>query len=123
MNKTIIEALPAGAWDLGSFLENGKSALETWGGLALMALGTAGLIVGAFFGVKKLMANQQSQGQQKGWGTIGGLIIVGGALATGGFQLVSTVGSGGQQTIEDLGGGAILLGLDQVTSLLSILPF
>ena len=37
------------------------------------------------------------------------MILVGGALSTGGWQLISTVGSGGQQTIEDLGGGTVIV--------------
>ncbi|QWF85656.1 hypothetical protein [Amycolatopsis sp. CA-230715] len=100
--------LPTAGWDVTSFLQNGKSQVETWGGLFLMLIGVAGLIWGGVSGVRKLMANQQTSAQQAGWAKIAGLVLVGGALATGGFQLVSTVGSGGQQTIEDLGGGTVI---------------
>jgi len=31
-------------WDLGSFLSNATSSIQTWGGLLLMLLGTAALI-------------------------------------------------------------------------------
>lgn len=107
--------LPTAAWDLTSFLENAKSQIQLWGGLLLMLLGAVGLVWGGVLLIKKLMANPQ-QGQQQGWGTIALLILVGGALGTGGWQLISTIGSGGEQTITDLGGGTVIVGLDQLVS-------
>lgn len=101
--------LPTAAWDLTSFLENAKSQIQLWGGLLLMLLGAVGLVWGGVLLIKKLMANPQTAGQQQGWGTIALLILVGGALGTGGWQLISTIGSGGQQTIEDLGGGTVIV--------------
>ncbi|WP_424863111.1 hypothetical protein [Streptomyces sp. MMS24-I29] len=102
-------SLPPAAWDLTSFLQNVKSQIQLWGGLLLMALGAVGLVWGAVLLIKKLMANPQTAGHQSGWGTIALLILVGGALGTGGWQLVSTIGSGGQQTIEDLGNGTVIV--------------
>jgi uncharacterized SAM-binding protein YcdF (DUF218 family) len=102
-------SLPTAAWDLTSFLENAKSQIQLWGGLLLMLLGAVGLIWGGVLLIKKLMANPQTAGQQQGWGSIALLILIGGALGTGGWQLISTVGSGGQQTIEDLGGGTVIV--------------
>lgn len=117
-------SLPTGAWDVGSFLENAKSTVQGWGGGVLMLLGVIALIVGAVFLVKKLLANPQTAGQQHGWATIALLIIVGGALGTGGFQLVKTVGSGGEKTIKDLGDGAVIVQTadhaDQVNGVLPI---
>lgn len=107
--------LPTAAWDLTSFLENAKTQIQLWGGLLLMLLGAVGLVWGGVLLIKKLMANPQ-QGQQQGWGTIALLILVGGALGTGGWQLISTIGSGGEQTITDLGGGTVIVGLDQLVS-------
>ncbi|MDX3020155.1 hypothetical protein [Streptomyces acidiscabies] len=101
--------LPSAAWDLTSFLQNAKSQVQLWGGLLLMLFGAAGLVWGGVLLIKKLMANPQSAGQQQGWGTIALLILVGGALGTGGWSLISTVGSGGQQTITDLGGGTVIV--------------
>ncbi|MFE6939692.1 hypothetical protein [Streptomyces chartreusis] len=101
-------SLPSAAWDLTNFLLNAKSQIQLWGGLLLMLLGAVGLIWGGVLLIKKLMANPQSAGQQQGWGTIALLILVGGALGTGGWSLISTVGSGGQQTITDLGGGTVI---------------
>ncbi|MET9656333.1 hypothetical protein [Streptomyces sp. NPDC006510] len=112
-------SLPSAAWDLTNFLLNAKSQIQQWGGLLLMAFGAAGLVWGGVLGIKKLMANPQSANQQSSWGTIALLILVGGALGTGGWSLVSTIGSGGQQTITDLGGGTVIVQtLDQVSGFL-----
>ncbi|MFE4834438.1 hypothetical protein ACFRAU_07130 [Arthrobacter sp. NPDC056691] len=112
-------SLPTAAWDIASFLENAKTQIQLWGGLLLMLLGAVGLVWGGVLLIRKLMANPQS-GPQQGWGTIALLILVGGALGTGGWQLMSTIGSGGQQTIEDLGGGTVMVqpfdGIFDVTS-------
>ncbi|MEW1548332.1 hypothetical protein [Streptomyces tsukubensis] len=116
-------SLPSAAWDLTSFLENAKSQIQLWGGLLLMLLGAAGLVWGGVLLLKKLMANPQSAGNQQGWGTIALLILVGGALGTGGWQLISTIGSGGQQTITDLGGGTVIIQTThEVSGFLSIPP-
>ena len=102
-------SVPSAAWDLGSFLENARSQVQVWGGLVLMLVGAAALVWGGVLLLKKLLANPQTAGQQAGWGTIAALIIVAGALGTGGWQFIETVGSGGQQTIEDLGGGTVIV--------------
>ncbi|MGO4460077.1 hypothetical protein AB4039_22680 [Streptomyces sp. M-16] len=113
-------SLPSAAWDLTSFLTNAKSQVQLWGGSVLMLLGVVGLVWGGVLLIKKLMANPQSAGQQQGWGTIALLILVGGALGTGGWSLISTIGSGGQQTITDLGGGTVIVRtVDQVSGFLS----
>ncbi|MCM2392708.1 hypothetical protein [Streptomyces albipurpureus] len=113
-------SLPSAAWDLTSFLQNAKSQIQLWGGLLLMMIGAAGLVWGGVLLLKKLMANPQSAGNQQGWGTIALLILVGGALGTGGWSLISTIGSGGQQTITDLGGGTVIIQTaDEVSGLLS----
>lgn len=101
-------ALPSAAWDLKSFLANAKSYTQAVGGALLMLFGVAGLIWGGVLLLKKLMGNQQS-GAGHGWGQIILLILVGGALSTGGWQLISTIGSGGQATIEDLGNGTVIV--------------
>ncbi|MFB7917092.1 hypothetical protein [Streptomyces sp. NPDC056061] len=103
------ESLPTAAWDLTSFLSNAKTQIQLWGGLLLMLLGAVGLVWGGVLLIKKLMANPQTAGHQSSWGTIALLILVGGALGTGGWTLVAKIGSGGQQTIEDLGGGTVVV--------------
>lgn len=100
--------LPSAAWDLKSFLTNAQVYIRDAGGLLLILLGTAALIWGGVKLVQKLMSGPQG-GQQISWGTIILLILIGGALMTGGIALMTTVGSGGQQTITQLGGGATLL--------------
>ncbi|KOT57109.1 MULTISPECIES: hypothetical protein [Streptomyces] len=113
-------SLPSAAWDLTSFLQNAKSQIQLWGGLLLMLIGAVSLVWGGVLLVKKLMANPQSAGQQQNWGTIALLILVGGGLGTGGWSLVSTIGSGGQQTITDLGGGTVIVQtIDKVSGFLS----
>ncbi|MGW0577106.1 hypothetical protein ACWD25_14280 [Streptomyces sp. NPDC002920] len=113
-------SLPSAAWDLTSFLQNAKSQVQLWGGLVLMLFGAVGMVWGGVLLIKKLMANPQSAGQQQSWLMIALLILVGGALGTGGWSLISTVGSGGQQTITDLGGGTVIVQtVDQFSGLLS----
>jgi hypothetical protein len=104
-----VDSLPTAAWDLESFLNNAKTYTENIGGLILMLLGVVALIWGAVQLVKKLMGNPQTS-QQINWGTVALLIIVGGALSTGGFSLMKDVGSGGEETINDLGGNTVILG-------------
>lgn len=106
---TTIYSLAPAAWDVGSFLENLKSKAEEWGGAALMVFGVFLLLAFAIKLGMKLLANQQNQGQQASWMTIGLLLLFGGALTTGGWSLVSEVGSGGQQTVEDLGTGTVVV--------------
>ncbi len=119
----VYAALPDAAWDLTSFLQNAKTQIQLWGGLLLMLLGAVGLVWGGVLLVKKLMASPQTAGQQQGWGTIALLILVGGALGTGGWQLISTIGSGGQQTIEDLGGGTVIVQIaDEIDGVLDVVP-
>lgn len=100
-------SLVTGAWDLLSFLQNAKSYVQEIGGGALMLCGTGGLVWGGIKGIQKLMS-PANHGQQTHWGTIIALVLVGGAIATGGWTLISKVGSGGQTTITQLGGGAIV---------------
>src|SRR5690606_16448886 len=108
------------AWDIGTFLENANDTIKGWGGGLLALLGVVGLIGGGVLLIKKLMANPQTASQQAGWGTIALLIIVGGALSATGFNLIYTIGQGGQKTIEDLGGGTVIL--HQLSQLAATVP-
>lgn len=98
-------SLPTAAWDLKSFLENSTEYLKTVGGAFLVLMGVAAVIWGAVLLIKKLMGGQQNQDN---WIKILALVILGGAIAVGGFALVFEIGSGGKKTIEDLGGGTLL---------------
>lgn len=113
--------LSTAAWDILSLLKNSKTWLQTAGGLLLMLLGVAGLVVGGVFLIIKLMGSAQSA-QKHGWGQIVMLLLAGGALAAGGLALISKLTSGSKTTIEQLGGGDIIAGLNHLGNLGSILP-
>lgn len=106
--------LAPAAWDLLSAIKNATNYLQGIFGLVIVAMGVIGLGVGAVLASLKIWGSQQMR-QKLSWGNIGAAIIVGGAMMIGGWPLIASVGSGGQQTIEELGGGTVLL---QLTSAL-----
>ena len=93
------------AWDLGTFLQNAKSTIETWGGYLIMLIGVVMVIVAVYQGAKGLISPQKSQ---TNWGMVAALLIVGGAFSIGGYSWVSNIAEGGKKTIDDLGGGTIV---------------
>lgn len=99
-------ALPTAAWDLVSALENAGEYVKNGGGALLVMMGLAALVWGGVLLLKKLMSGQQNQDS---WVKIIMLMIIGGAIAVGGFTLIFEIGSGGKDTIEDLGGGTLML--------------
>jgi hypothetical protein len=109
-----IQALPTAAWDVVSFFENAGEFVKTAGGGLLVAMGLVALVWGGVLLLKKLMAGQQNNDS---WIKIIMLMIVGGAIAVGGFALIFTIGSGGKTTIEDLGGATFLWGGAQLLGL------
>jgi hypothetical protein len=100
-----IPATPTAAWDVVSFLTNAATYVKTGGGSLLILMGIAALVWGGVLLLKKLMGGQQNQDS---WVKIILMIIIGGAIAVGGFALVFTIGSGGKKTIDDLGGATFL---------------
>jgi membrane-bound ClpP family serine protease len=100
-----ITSLPTAAWDIVSFLGNALVYIKTAGGGLLMLMGIAALVWGGVLLTKKLMSGQQNQDS---WVKIICLVIIGGAIGVGGFNLVFMLGSGGKTTIEDLGGATFL---------------
>ena len=104
VSAATVPALPTAAWDVVSFFENAGEFVKTAGGGFLVAAGLVALVWGGFLGLRKLMSGQQNQDN---WVKILALIILGGAVAVGGFNLVFMIGSGGKTTIEDLGGATI----------------
>lgn len=105
-----VVSMPSAAWDVVSFLENAGDYLKQIGQPLLIIMGIALLIWGFVKAAMKLLGNPQSSQQHGSWGLIVVMIIVGGALMIGGFNLAETVGSGGKDTIIDMGGGSIFLG-------------
>lgn len=101
--------LPTAAFDIGTFLKNATSTLQGWGVSLLILLGCVGIVWAGVLLILKLTASPQKEQQQAGWGKIALLLLVGGALFTGGFNIVQTVSSGGQRSIEDLGRGTIVV--------------
>lgn len=89
-------------WDLRTFLSNATEYISQAGGLLLALLGAAGIVWGGVLLIKKLMSGQQDQ---TSWAKIIMLVLIGGALFAGGWTLMSTIASGGQTTILDIGGG------------------
>lgn len=116
-------AIP-GAWDITSFLKNATNSAKGWLQLALVGTGVIVVGVMGFHLARKLLAGPQTAQQTMGWGKIIAGILLGGALMTSGFTLLSDVASGGQKTITDLGngggGGAVIVSVtDQVQTSLS----
>lgn len=100
------DSLPTAGWDLQSLFENAGEYAKNAGGALLVMMGIVGVVWGGVLLIKKLMSSQQDN---TSWGKIILLIMLGGALAVGGFNLIFMVGKGGKTTIEDLGKGLIFL--------------
>ena len=107
---------PLGAWDAISFLENAKTYLTNGGGALLFLLGVAIVVWAGVLIAKKFFGSGQNQ--QESWGKIVLMLIIGGALSTGGITLILKIAQGGEQTITDLGGGFIIQNASSFLSLL-----
>lgn len=94
------------AWDLGTFLQNAKTTIEKWGGYFIMLLGVIMVVVAVYQAAKGLINPQKAQ---TNWLIVASLLILGGALTVGGYTWVSGIASGGKTTIDDLGGGGVIL--------------
>ena len=104
---TSTPTLPTAAFDLISFITNAKNYGVILGGGVIILIGVVLLIVGVVFFAQKMLSSQQGGG--KSWLIIVLMILFGGAFMTGGWLFISNIASGGQKTIEELGGGFILL--------------
>ncbi|MFF2053881.1 hypothetical protein ACFVU2_19910 [Leifsonia sp. NPDC058194] len=100
--------LPTASWDLISALANSKNYLGLAGGGLVTLLGLAAVVWAAVLIIKKFFGSHQN-GAGEPWVKIILMIIVGGAMMTGGITLITDIASGGQKTIQDLGGGFIIL--------------
>ena len=97
--------LPLGDWDLVSALTNAQNYGKLIGGGILGLIAVILLIGAAIFVLQKFFSKNNDS---KSWGIIIAMIIVGGAFGTGGWVLLSQVASGGQKTVQELGGGFIV---------------
>lgn len=83
-----------GRWDLASFLENGSPVM---GGL-LILLGIVTLMWGAVIMIKKLMGGGYTQDS---WMKIIMLLLIGGAIMTGGMSIARAAGAKGPDMDKD----------------------
>lgn len=86
-------------WDLGTFLENATDSIQGWGGLFLILIGVVMIIVAGY----KIATGLMSDRAQVSWVKVVVLLIAGGVLAFGGYQIISDMASLGKNTIEQLG--------------------
>ncbi|HEU5223066.1 MAG TPA: hypothetical protein VFU07_05220 [Candidatus Lumbricidophila sp.] len=102
----LLQFVPA-TWDIISFLTNGKNITQVIGGALISLIGIICVVVSVVFFAMKLLSEQS----RKSWFLIIGLLIFGGVCLTGGILLFVNIASGAQTTVDQLGGGLILLGL------------
>lgn len=95
--------LAASGWSIGNLLRNATTTAQGWGGLFIVFLGVVAIIVAVVLAVKGLISHGKSQ---TNWLIVIALFIVGGACFAGGWGLVSTIASGGKDTIMELGTGS-----------------
>ena len=96
----------AAQWDLTRFFENAKDLVQESGGAFLMTIGAFLIVWAGWMIGQKFFGSPQAQ-QQNGWGKIAGALILGGALAFGGYKVISGVASAGEETVRKLGNGLI----------------
>ena len=96
-----------GAWDIANFLKNLLKKVQDWGGLLVMAMGAAGVVWGFIQAIIGLISHGK---KPTNWLVIIALIVVGGALMVGGWNLMNSIAEGGRTTINELGGGFLLWG-------------
>lgn len=100
-------ALPGAAWDLVSFLNNAQAYLMVAGGALITLIGLVLVVWSVVYIAKKFLGG--NNGQQDSWIKIVVMLLIGGALMTGGIVLITSIAAGGKATIDDLGSGLILL--------------
>lgn len=94
--------MPTLAWDIGTFLRNATKTIKQWGSYLIILIGVVLIIVSIWQIAKGLISHGKGQ---TNWAVAIIMLIIGGALMAGGFGLVSTIASGGGQTINELGAG------------------
>ena len=102
MNLTQVFMEGNASWDLGGFLENATTNVQSILGLVISLIGVIMIGVGVFKIAKALISHGK---EQTSWVVNIALLIVGGALMIGGWSFVSDIAKGGKDTIMDLGEG------------------
>lgn len=98
---SILSSLTA-EWDLGTFLQNSSTTLQTWGGYFFALVGVIMIIVGIYQIAKGFISHGKTQ---TNWFIAIALLVIGGALLVGGWSWVAGIAKGGKKTIDDLGNG------------------
>lgn len=91
------------AFDILSFLSNATEFIKKIGGYVVILAGFIMIIVAIVQIAKGLASGGKGQ---VNWVMSIGCLLVGGALAFGGWNLVTAVANGGSQTIKDMGTGS-----------------
>ena len=105
---TGISTAPTAAWDLKSFFENATDYVGVIGGGLIGLIGLVLVIWTVVLVAKKFLGNSQQAGDS--WFKLVAMFLIGGAMVGGGIVLINNIALGGQATVEELGGGFILLG-------------
>ena len=92
-----------GSWNVTNLLTSLTSSAEGWGGLILTLIGTVGVIVCFLIMGIKFFTNSFKDWS---WFKLGLGVIVLGAMAFGGINLITSIAQGGYQTIRELGAGS-----------------
>ncbi len=100
MGMTVI--LAAGSINLGTFFDNAKDAIKSWGGSFIGVIGAFMLVAAAVLVCKAFL--QHGRGQTS-WLMILAMIIVGGCFFVGGFDIMDSLANVGKQTLNDLATG------------------
>lgn len=93
-------------WSVDNLLNNLNSSLNNWAVILVAIVGVVMCIVGVFKIAKGLMSKGQGQ---VNWVLNIALILIGGALAFGGgWGLVSSLSSGAEDTLNNLGHSIVI---------------
>ena len=93
------------AFNLGTLLENLVKQARTYGSGFIIFLGILMIAVAAWKIGKGLMTQGKPNAQPINWFLCGGLLIVGGTMAFGGFNAMGNIAKSFDETVDDLAGG------------------
>ena len=89
-------------FDLGVLLESLVAKARTYGSGFIIFLGVIMIAVAAFKVGKGLMTQGKPNAQPINWFLCAGLLVVGGAMAFGGFSALGNISQSLGQTVDDL---------------------